>query len=236
MKEMKERNHNFFSCLSSLFASYLPLALGFLLFASCETDSYDKGEGKYSQMQGDFAELTINNQKQVVSFLTDEGEQYKTATLVSSSWIERPDTTYRAIIYFNKTTQGEAEVVAVGQMGVLHPITHWHFKEQPQDPLGVESLWLTRNGKYINMGLLLKNGHVDDSEGVHALGLSLDTILVNPDQTRTAYYRLLHSQGDAPEYYTNRRYVSILLPQDRPDSVRLSIETYTGTLEKLFAL
>ena len=171
-----------------------------------------------------------------MSFLTDEGEQYKTATLVSSSWIERPDTTYRAIIYFNKTTQGEAEVVAVGQMGVLHPIEHWHFKEQPQDPLGVESLWLTRNGKYINMGLLLKNGHVDDSEGVHALGLSLDTILVNPDQTRTAYYRLLHSQGDAPEYYTNRRYVSILLPQDRPDSVRLSIETYTGTLEKLFAL
>jgi hypothetical protein len=86
------------------------------------------------------------------------------------------------------------------------------------------------------MGLLLKNGRVEDSEGVHAMALCRDTVLVNPDQTRTAYYRLLHSQGDAPEYYTNRRYISILLPQDRPDSVRLSIRTYNGTLEKQFAL
>ena len=68
------------------------------------------------------------------------------------------------------------------------------------------------------------------------MALCQDTVLVNADLTRTAYYRLLHSQGDAPEYYTNRRYVSILLPQDRPDSVRLSIHTYGGTLEKLFAL
>lgn len=212
------------------------LGIAILLLASCETDSYDKGEGKYSQMQGDFSELTVNSEKQGVSFLTDEGEHYTLSAPLTSSWIQRPDTVYRAIVYFNKIAQGQAEAVAVGQMGVLHPIEHWRFKEQPQDPLGVESLWLTRSGKYINMGLLLKNGHVDDSEGVHALALSCDTVLLNPDQTRTAYYRLLHSQGDAPEYYTNRRYVSILLPQDRPDSVRLYINTYSGTLEKLFAL
>ena len=77
---------------------------------------------------------------------------------------------------------------------------------------------------------------MDGTEGTHAIALCQDTVLVNADLTRTAYYRLLHDQGDAPEYYTNRRYVSIQLPQDRPDSVRLSIDTYEGTLEKLFAL
>ena len=218
--------------MKKLFAFSL---FAFLLF-SCETDSYEKGEGQYSQMQGDFAELTVNSQKQGVSFLTDEGEEFTLISPATSSWIQRPDTVYRAIVYFNKVASGMAEAVAMGQMGVLRPVEHWRFKEQPQDPLGVESVWLTRNGKYINMGLLLKNGRVEDSEGVHAMALCRDTVLLNPDQTRTAYYRLLHSQGDAPEYYTNRRYVSILLPQDRPDSVRLSIRTYNGTLEKQFAL
>ena len=214
----------------------LALLLPACLLCACETDSYDKGEGRYSQMQADFAELTVNSEKQGTQFLTDEGEQYRFETPCTASWIQRPDTMYRALVYFNKTGDRTAQAVAVGQMGVLRPAEHWRFKEQPQDPLGVESLWLTRNGKYINMGLLLKNGHIDDTEGTHAVALCQDTVLVNPDQTRTAYYRLLHSQGDAPEYYTNRRYVSIQLPQDRPDSVRLSIHTYEGTLEKLFAL
>lgn len=214
----------------------LALLMTACLFGACETDSYDKGEGKYSLMQADFAELTVNSEKEGTLFLTDEGEQYRFETPVTASWIQRPDTMYRAIVYFNKKDDGVAQAVAIGQMGVLHPIEHGQFKEQPQDPLGVESVWLTRNGKYINMGLLLKNGYEEDKEGMHAMALCQDTVLVNADLTRTAYYRLLHSQGDAPEYYTNRRYVSILLPQDRPDSVRLSIHTYEGTLEKLFAL
>ena len=214
----------------------LALLMTTCLFGACETDSYDKGEGKYSLMQADFVELTVNSEKQGTQFLTDEGEQYRLVTPVTASWIQRPDTIYRAIVYFNKTAAGEAQATAMGQMGVLRPIEHWRFKEQPQDPLGVESLWLTRNGKYINIGLLLKNGRVDDTEGTHAIALCQDTVLVNADLTRTAYYRLLHDQGDAPEYYTNRRYVSIQLPQDRPDSVRLAIDTYEGTLEKLFAL
>ena len=58
--------------MKKLFAFSL---FAFLLF-SCETDSYEKGEGQYSQMQGDFAELTVNSQKQGVSFLTDEGEKF----------------------------------------------------------------------------------------------------------------------------------------------------------------
>ena len=66
--------------------------------------------------------------------------------------------------------------------------------------------------------------------------MACDEVRVNADHTRTAYYRLLHDQGDAPEYYTNRRYVSILLPEDRPDSVRLTVNTYEGTILAKFKL
>ena len=112
------------------------------------------------------------------------------------------------------------------------------FKRQPQDPLGLESSWLTRDGKYINMGLLLKNGRNDNGEeGIHALALALDEVRQNEDQTKTVCYRLLHDQGEAAEYYTNRRYVCILLPtEERPDSVCLTVNTYDGVVVKKFKL
>lgn len=216
--------------------SLLFFCLAALLCSSCETDSYDKGQGEYSLMQADFAELTVNSQKQVVSFLTDEGLLLSLTQPATTAWIQRPDTTYRGIVYFNKVDSKQAELLALGTMPVLQPVEHWRFKEQPQDPVGVESSWLTRNGKYINIGLLLRSGRIDDEEGTHAIALACDTVLQHSDQKRTAYYRLLHAQGDTPEYYTNRRYISILLPQDRPDSVCLSIQTYDGTLRKQYVL
>jgi len=202
----------------------------------CETESYNTGQGKYSLMQADFVELSIDAQKQATGFITDEGAQYTLTTPATASWIQRPDTTYRAIIYYNKVGEKSAEKISMGAMGVLTPIEHWRFESLPQDPLGVESIWLTKNGKYINMGILIKNGRIDDDEGIHAIAMSCDTILVNADNSRTAYYRLLHDQGDAPEYYTNRRYVSVLLPKDRPDSINLSIMTYNGVLNKVLSL
>jgi 16S rRNA A1518/A1519 N6-dimethyltransferase RsmA/KsgA/DIM1 with predicted DNA glycosylase/AP lyase activity len=89
----------------------LPLYLSVLLLFSCTTDSYDKGEGRYSLLQADFAELTINSEKQGVSFLTDEGEQYQIATPLSASWIETADTVYRAYLYYKKEIVQELESI-----------------------------------------------------------------------------------------------------------------------------
>ena len=33
----------------------------FCMLLSCTQDSYEKGEGRYSQMRGDFAEMHINS-------------------------------------------------------------------------------------------------------------------------------------------------------------------------------
>jgi len=66
------------------------------------------------------------------------------------------------------------------------------------------------------------------------VGVAQDTVLVHPDQKTTAYYRFLHSQNGIPEYYTNRRYVSILLPQQRPDTIRFCIQTYEGVVWRVF--
>lgn len=214
----------------------VPLISCLLLLAACETDSYDKGEGKYSQTQADFAELSVNSEKQGVSFMTDEGTRFTLTTPTTAQWIETADTIYRTIIYYNKVKEGEATAVSMGLLPTLKPVAHWKLKEQWEDPIGLESCWLTRNGKYINLGVLIKSGYVDDKEGLHKVALACDTILTNADQSRTAYYRLLHSQEDAPQYYTNRHYLSILLPEDRPDSVCLSLTTFEGLVQRRMPL
>jgi hypothetical protein len=222
--------------LSSSIVLYLLLSSSF--FLSCERDSYEKGEGRYSLLQADFANLTVDNEKRGVSFVTDEGESYLLSNPLKTSWTETADTVYRTYLYYNKEDNGRADIKSIGILPTLIARDAKDFKRQPQDPLGVESSWLTRDSKYINMGLLLKNGRDDNGkEGIHSLALALDEVRQNDDQTHTAYYRLLHEQGEAPEYYTNRRYVCILLPtEERPDSVCLTVNTYDGVVVKKFKL
>jgi hypothetical protein len=203
---------------------------------SCTSDSYDQGEGKYSNVLADLSELTVNAEKQAISFVTDDGNSYTLTKPFSAEWIKTADTTYRAIMYYDKEDAGRAKAVSCSPTATLSPVAHWRYKKLPQDPVGLESAWLAKSGKYVNLGLLFKSGYIDDEEGIHAIGLACDTILTNDDQTTTAYYRLLHEQGDTPEYYTNRRYISILLPAERPDSVKVGVNTYNGNVECSFAL
>lgn len=213
---------------------FLPFYLVTLLLFSCETDSYEKGEGQYSLMQADFCQLAVNGQKQATQFTTDDGDTYQLVPPLTAKWIETADTTYRTVIYYNKVASAQAEIVSLGVIPTLHPIAHWRVKNQPQDPIGFESAWLARNGKYLNVGLLMKTGRIDDEELPHTIGLVQDTLLVQPDGKRTAYYRFLHSQNGIPEYYTNRRYISIQLPGECPDTIHFSLQTYDGLLEKTF--
>ena len=215
---------------------FLPLSLFTLLLLACETDSYEKGTGKYSLMQADLAEMTVNADKQAVAFTTDDGNAYTLTSPFTNKWLSTPDTTYRVAVYYNEVEAGKAEAMGLTLIPTMKPREHWKIESPREDPVVFESAWLAKTGKYLNLGLLFKSGYVDDEEGMHAIGIAQDTVLVHADQTRTAYYRFLHEQGDTPEYYTNRHYVSILLPDDRPDTVRLSINTYNGVLERQFVL
>jgi hypothetical protein len=216
---------------------YTLTVLAMLALTACTTDSYDKGEGKYSLTQAEMVELSVDGKKQATAFVLDDDSHFTLTSPATASWIQKADTTYRAILYFNKLTETTAECVQMGAVPTLRPVEHWKMKELPQDPVGFESAWLSKKGKYLNVGLLLKTGQVDGEDGIHTVGIAQDTILVNADNTRTAYYRFLHAQGGVPEYYTNRRYISILIPSDTPlDTIRLSIPTYDGIKERTFLM
>ncbi len=210
----------------------LPVFLFSLLLLACETDAYEKGTGTYSLMRADLAEAQIDADKMVVSITTDEGDHYTLSPKYEGQWIITPDTTYRVVAYYNPHDDGTAEPVSIGLVPTLFPYEHWKFKKLPQDPAGLESVWQSTSGKYLNLGLLLKSGQPNDDKATHIVSLSQDTILTHADQKHTAVYRLLHDQGGVPEYYTNRYYVSILLPEERPDTIDFVVNTYQGQLTK----
>lgn len=213
----------------------LSLQLSVVSLVSCTTDNYDKGQGKYSLMQAELVDMSVNADKHGTAFVTDADERFSLTPVVTASWIQTADTTYRTILYFNVLTDNTAEAVSVGTVPTLRAREHWKIADAKEDPIGLESAWLGKNGKYLNLGVLLKTGQVDGEDGVHTIGLAQDTILVNPDNTRTAKFRFLHDQAGVPEYYTSRRFVSILLPDTvQLDTIRLTVPTYAGKIERVF--
>lgn len=203
------------------------------LISSCTTDSYEKGDGKYSLMQGDFVEAKVNAQRQIVSFSTDDGEQFELSEPYTDKWIKTPDTLYRCMIYYNKVENKKAELVSIGEVPCPRILTLAELKKDLRtDPVKFESMWLSKSGKYLNLYLQLKTGVTDDTTAVQQLAFISDTLIVNPNQTTIRHITLHHDQNKVPEYYSTKAYVSLLTDSIAADSIRISINTYTGLVSK----
>ena len=213
----------------------------FCLTFSCTQDSYEKGEGEYSLMRGDFAEAHINSDKLITSITTDDGELLALKENKKAKWITTADTTYRCMLYYNKVKDAsgklQADVLSIGQVPCpgIHPLSEFD-KELRTDPVKFESLWMSRTGKYLNMSLLLMTGSTDDTTAVQQLALVSDTLLRHPDNTRTLHVCLHHDQANVPEYYSTKAYVSLLVDSILADSVRFTVNTYNGPVVKTLSL
>ena len=217
-----------------------------LFFSSCSQDVYDKGEGKYSLMRGDFAEAKVNASRHIVSITTDDGDQLPLAEPYTAKWITTADTLYRCMLYYNKVENDQgspmADMISIAQVPcpTIVPLSEFD-KEMRTDPVKFESSWMSKSGKYLNVSLQVKTGVTDDTAAVQSLALICDTIMAYPtlvpgDTVRTTHLRLHHDQGNVPEYYSTQVYLSIPVPALGTDSVRISINTYDGIIEKRFTL
>ena len=207
--------------------------------SSCTQDAYEKGEGKYSLMRADFVEAYANGQKEIDRITTDDGDQYSVTKAFTTKWVTTADSTYRCILYYNKVEEGSGkyavEPISIGQVPCpkITPSSELD-KAMKTDPVKFESAWLSKTGKYLNLSLYLMTGTTNDEDAIQTLHVVQDTIMTNPDATRTSYLRLYHDQGGIPEYYSTQVYASILTSQIDADSVRISINTYKGKVTKSF--
>ena len=210
---------------------FLQLIVIITVICSCSKDAYEKGEGKYSLMRGDFAEAIVNSSKQVTGIITDDGDEFTLTVPYTAKWVTTADTTYRCMLYYNKMAD-KAEVLSMGQVPCvgITPLSKFDHR-LVTDPVKFESTWMSKSGRYLNLSLLLKTGVTDDSTAVQNLAIVSDTVITHPDNKRIRHLILHHDQANVPEYYSTPVYISIPTQRIDADSVRISINSYSGEVE-----
>ena len=210
---------------------FLQLIVIITVLCSCSKDAYEKGEGKYSLMRGDFAEAIVNSSKQVTGIITDDGDEFTLIAPYTAKWVTTADTTYRCMLYYNKMAD-KAEVLSMGQVPCvgIAPLSKFDHR-LVTDPVKFESTWMSKSGRYLNLSLLLKTGVTDDSTAVQNLAIVSDTVITHPDNKRIRHLILHHDQANVPEYYSTPVYISIPTQRIDADSVRISIKHHSGEVE-----
>lgn len=211
-------------------------AILLLLLASCESDSYDKGEGELSLATAEFVEAHANGNKQMDYVITDNDERLTVSPQPSVKWMTTPDSLYRALLYYNNVGEGIIEPLSITQVPTLSIYPDWMIQDIETDPVTFESIWQSANGKYLNMAFYLKIGEVGKDAELHTISIIQDTIIQNADGTATSFMCLYHDQGDMPEHYSSKCYISIPRDSIKADSVCMGINTYKGVLYKKVAL
>ncbi len=213
---------------------WIPLSVLLLFVVGCSLDDYDTGEGEYSQMRADLVVAHVDGDRHVDYVLTDDGDSLRAQPPFTVSWIEKSDTTYRALLYYN-LKDGCAEAVSVGQVLVPSIKSPDRFKEGVKtDAVHLTSIWRARNGRYLNLRLRVMTGSEEGTEQhKQVFGCVADTLMKHADGRQTLHLRLYHDQGGQPEYYSRELFLSIPLKGVEADTLVMSVQTYDGLLDKI---
>jgi len=216
------------------------LILLVMLAVSCEQDAYEKGEGPYSLMRADFVEAHANGQKEIDYFVTDDGETLWLTETMTAKWLTTADSIYRCVFYYNKVERDDNYLAQPYSVGLIPCASILEMEEvggrMKTDPVRFESAWMSRSGKYLNLSLYLLTGTTEDEKALQRLAIVCDTVVSHANGIRTKHLLLYHDQGDVPEYYSTQAYISLLSKDIDADSVRISINTYKGMIEKSIAV
>ena len=208
----------------------LCLIFAVILLAACETDSYDKGAGENSLTMGALPTAPANGDQSIDYITTDNDEKLIVSQPVTAKWITTADSTYRTVAYYNKLGEGKAEIISIGLVPTVIPRDS--VKEVVTDPVTFESMWTSKNKKYLNLSIWLKIGNTSVEDAHQTIGMLRTAITTADDGRTTTHLTLLHSQGEVPEKYSTQYFLSIPHDSIPTDSVRLTVETYSGRVEK----
>lgn len=204
------------------------------LLAACTIDPYEAGDGQYSYLKAEMADMHTAAKCKVDYAVTDTDEKLTFSSPFSCHWPTTPDSTYRAMLYYKKTpdkTEGNTCV----KVWVLHPMKP--SKNTPTDPVKLQSSWLSQNKKYINLRLGVMSGKPDDEKQKQKIGIVLNKQVTHANGKKAVDLQLLHNRNHVPSYYTKTLYISIPTASYKSgDSIRLKVNTYQGMMEKTFVL
>lgn len=204
------------------------------MVVACTKDPYETGDSQLSYMRADMVDMKVEG-KMVKSIITDDGVSLPfVASLHVSDEMARPDTTYRALIYYNKVDDKPIEIITSQLVKVFNPFDSHTLSTDKTDPVILSSIWQAANGKYLNLSIGLKTGNTE-GDSKQQVDVCLDSMTVADDGTRHCYLSLRHAQNDIPQFYTQTRYLSIDLGSCSEGNVlHVRASTYNGIVERTF--
>lgn len=210
-------------------------AFGMLCLAcACSVDPYEAGDGRYSYLKAEMAELHTVAKNKADYAITDQGERLTLTPPLTCNWANTPDSIYRAMLYYTQTPQHTQGVMAVN-VWVMHPAETQN--QVPTDPVKLESCWLSHNKRYLNLRMGIMTGKPEDADSKQKIGVIRRKTDTSATGQKTISLQLLHAQNNVPAYYTTTVYISIPITQYQSgDTIRMSVNTYQGIVEKAFAL
>lgn len=226
-----------FSCAAAKVVASAAVVAAALL-ASCTTEQYDSGDGKWSYLRSDFAEVCTDTQSRMSSFTTDEQLLLQVEGTPKVSWMTTPDSTYRALVYY-AAPGSPAPVKVFTVNNVLCPKIKRLQTLAPlkTDPVSFVALWLSANRKYVNITFDVKTGSSGSDADGQSIGAVLTDMTRNADGTLTAHITFCHDQGNVPQYYSSRQYASLAVAQMQDaDSASIVINSYKGKVVKTISL
>ncbi len=206
-----------------------------LIMAACTADQYETGDGRYSYLSADFVRAHTSMAGAIDYAVTDDGDSLVLHPEGKASWAAKTDSVYRALLYYNKV-KGGAEPVAIIRVPVIVPMSTSRPDTLRTDPMTLESAWMSKDGRYLNVGYAVKAGRSDQADMQYQmLGVRLDSTVVDNAGDKKCALIMYHDQHGVPEYYSVRGYASISLEQvQRPCTLELTVNTYSGIVRRVF--
>lgn len=211
------------------FIAYIFSVVMMLAVSSCESNGYDTGDNGYANLRSDYVDIHVVN-NQVKSIVTDDDVSLKFNNDLTLK-TEKADTTVRRVMYYNVVSTSEpVDIFSMGEVSIMSPIDKSKVKTIKTDPLTLEAAWMAKNGKHANISLGLMVGNAAASTDYHTVAL-VRTSVSNVGKG-CVNYTLYHDQGDIPQYYTSKAYLSVI-PPAMQDTMKITINTYTGIVTKV---
>ncbi len=208
-----------------------------LLAASLCWSCIDDDDNTNATLRADFAMLQTNSSSLTVGFLTDD-DVFKSFSEPKDISGARPDTTYRALVYYYETEQSSyVDLYGFTLVTVRAPQDEEKFDEIKTDPVGLQSIWLSDNNSYINMTLTVMTGVSGEAvEDTQTLDIVRSTDEEHGGITKLTLY---HDQNDVPEYYSTTVYLSIPIEGyfEVGEPINLVVNTYSsGEVSNIFTI
>jgi len=208
--------------------------------AACESRTYEEGDSSYSYMMADLCEAQTNSDCSVDFVVMDDGTRKQLTEAQKTDWAERPDTAYRALIYYNNVetsgATGSIELLSIQRVPVVKPLRGINASEIAIDPVSLVALWKSDNGKFLNCRVNLKTGTADADSNGQTLGVVETGVTRAADGLSCSHITLLHDQGDVPEYYSQTMIFSLPLAFIDADSISFNVHTAEGISNHRFAV